>query len=102
MIVNRKDYDDLLYKIGTENLVNVWNSICAEHEKIYYMNQLNDRLSGFTPAEVAAAVYDGCFDIEDKFFIVTLSGKLISSYGDLEEFIDPEKIVDYLIKISQG
>lgn len=84
------DYDELIeiYNVMAEN---------ALSDKIFYMSELDDILTDWSPSDIGYAIFDGDFRIIDNYFMVPSQSRIIS-FNDPTSVIDSWELAEYMVK----
>ena len=82
-------YDELIeiYNVMAENTLS---------DKIFYMAELDDILTDWTPSDIGYAMFDGDFSIVDNYFMVPSQSRIIS-FNDPTSVIDSSELAEYMV-----
>ena len=80
-------------------LIEIYN-VMAENtlsDKIFYMAELDDILTDWSPTDIGYAIFDGDFRIVDNYFMITNQCRIIS-FNDPTSVIDLWALAEYMVK----
>lgn len=87
-----------LYFVDNDELIEIYN-VMAENtllDKIFYMAELDDILTDWSPTDIGYAIFDGDFRIVDNYFMVPSQCRIIS-FNDPTSVIDSSVLAEYML-----
>lgn len=87
-----------LYFVDNNELIEIYNVMAKNtlSDKIFYMAELDDILTDWSPSDIGYAIFDGDFRIVDNYFMVPGQCRLIS-FNDPTSVIDSSELAEYMV-----
>lgn len=84
--------------VDNNELIEIYN-VMAENtlsDRIFYMSELDDILTDWSPSDIGYAIFDGDFRIVDNYFMVPSQSRIISFNGPTS-VIDSWELAKYMV-----